>query len=582
MPTSIHKKISKKPKKSSYKYQYPVLVALVIGAFLVRVLGQLDKVFVGGNVWYRGVDAWYHMRLADLTAAHFPSFLKWDMYALFPNGHQVGYLPLNSWIIGLFGQIFNHEVVGAFLPPILGSLTLVSVYFIGREVFSGKVGLLACLLVAVLPGEFLHRTLLGFTDHHALETFFMTTTFLLFLKSYKTNQLRWSILTGISLGLYHLSWAGTSLFVFIIGIWTWLEFLRRFKKQEDIYPLCKLVSIPVLIGFAIAYASLSAEAKLVSLGVLVISLTLWLLTKYVKDREAVLFALTVLVPVGLAIVGFFHSWHDLLVTFFWKGGTGTVQEAAPLTLGVILSTYGIAFFMILGGLYLCPRNKSTGLFLIWSVILILMSLGQRRWGYYTVVPVSLLASYFTFRIAQFMQPQVRIAVTVVVVFFLLMPNIQGTIRLLNLPNNIDANWYVALTWLQKNSPDPFPDSYYLSTEQKAEPQYGVLCWWDYGHWTIRVAKRVPTDTPTVGTGMDTKFFTAQTEEEALKVAKGIQYVIIDRTLLEGKWYAVARRNKVPDMKVQDSQLYRLWTEQSPNWTQVFQKGAVKIFERSTK
>lgn len=580
MPTSTRKRTLKKQKQSSSRYEYPILGVLVVGAFLLRVLGQLDKVFVGGNVWFRGVDAWYHMRLADVTAIHFPSFLRWDTYSLFPGGHQVGYLPLNSWIIGLFGQVLDPEVVGALLPPVLGALTLIPVYLIGKELFRGRVGLVASLLVAVLPGEFFHRTLLGFTDHHVLETFFMTTTFLLFLYSYRTSKLKWSILAGVSLGLYHLSWAGAPLFILILGIWTWLEFLRRFKRNEDIYPLCKIVSIPILVGALVSYPFLSSQAKLISAGVLCVSVTLWLLTKYAKDRETILFALTVLVPIGLAVVGSFYDWHDLLVTFFWKGGTGTVEEAIPLDPLAVLATYGIAFFIMLGGLWFCPKNRTTGFFLVWSVILVLMSLGQRRWGYYTVVPVSLLASYFTFRVADWMRSYVRVAVVIVIVTFMLIPNIQGTIRIATLPNNINADWYVALTWMEENTPDPLPGNYYLSLDQTKAPTYGVLSWWDYGHWIIRIARRIPTDSPTLTSNADAKFFAARTEEEALSIVKGIQYVIIDRTLVEGKWYAVALRGSDKGMRVEDSQLYRLWTDQSTNWTKVFEKGDVRIYERN--
>lgn len=567
-------------RRSSNRYIYPVLGLLVIGAFLVRVLGQLDKVFVGDNVWYRGVDAWYHMRLADVTATHFPSFLRYDVYALFPNGHVVGYLPLNAWIIGLFGQLFNYETVGAFLPPILGALTLVPVYFIGKELFNVRVGLIASLLAAVLPGEFLHRTLLGFTDHHALEALLMTTTFLFFLLAYKSNKLKWMLLAGLSLGLYQLAWAGAPLFVLILGVWTWLEFLRRFKKSEDIYSLCKLVSIPIGIGLVVPYAFLGTEAKLVSIGALCVSASLWALTRYIKSREVILFALALLVPIGLTVVGFFYSWHDLLVTFFWKGGIGTVQEAAFLTPDVMFATYGISFFMMLGGLWFCPKNKNTGLFLVWSVVLLLMTLGQRRWGYYAVFPVALLASYLTYQVAQWMQHLVRVAVVVIIVAFMLIPNIQGTIRLAQLPNNIDSDWYVSLTWLEKNSPDPFPEGAYQSAQQTEKPEYGVLCWWDYGHWVARISKRAPTDTPTVGTGMGERFFTATTEESALKNAKGVQYVIVDRELLEGKWYAIAQRGGVPSMSVESSELYRLWTEQSPNWIKIFERGRVKIYERA--
>ncbi|KKL77731.1 hypothetical protein LCGC14_2031930, partial [marine sediment metagenome] len=208
---------------------------------------------------------------------------------------------------------------------------------------------------------------------------------------------------------------------------------------------------------------------------------------------------------------------------------------------------------------------------------------QRRWGYYTVIPISLLAAYFTFTITQWVKPQVRVAVVIIIIAFLLMPNINNTIRLSQLPNNITADWYVTLTWLEKNTPDPFikEDTYYqLKVEEKT--QYGVLTWWDYGHWVIRIAKRVPTDSPTLTSNIDAQFFTSETEEEAAKALRdlNIKYIIVDRTLVEGKWYAIARRGGKEDLDVKESMLWRLWTNKAIEYEKVFERGDIKVFERS--
>ncbi|GAI16774.1 unnamed protein product, partial [marine sediment metagenome] len=51
------------------------------------------------------------------------------------------------------------DAVGAYVPAILGTLTIIPVYFIGKELFNRWVGILAAALVAILPGEFLNRSL---------------------------------------------------------------------------------------------------------------------------------------------------------------------------------------------------------------------------------------------------------------------------------------------------------------------------------------------------------------------------------------------------------------------------------------
>ncbi len=310
---------------------------------------------------------------------------------------------------------------------------------------------------------------------------------------------------------------------------------------------------------------------------------LWLITKYVKDREQILFGLTILVPVGLAITGFFYSWHDLLITFFWKGGT-TVQEVGWLEPSIMFATYGMTFLLMVGGLWFCPKNKFTYMFLIWSLILIASSIGQRRWGYYTIIPISLLASYFTYKITLWVYPHTRVAVVTIIILFLLFPSIGGTIQLSKFSNNINADWYTTLTWLEQNTPEPFPDknAYYKSNvEEQAE--YGILSWWDYGHWIIKIGRRVPLDSPTQSSGIPASFFVAQTEEEAEKALRGlnIKYVIIDKTLITGKWYAVARRGEKEDLDVKESFLWKLWIEEAIGYEKIYERGDIKVYERLT-
>jgi len=82
--------------------------------------------------------------------------------------------------------------------------------------------------------------------------------------------------------------------------------------------------------------------------------------------------------------------------------------------------------------------------------------------------------------------------------------------------------------------------------------YGTLSWWDYGHWVLRIGRRIPVANPT-GRGAEraARFLTATSEEEAEAQARGVvRYVIVDDglpliltepdDLLLGKFNAVAR------------------------------------------
>ena len=181
----------------------PVITAialLVIAgiSLYIRVALPYDQVFVDGAAWFKGVDSWYHMRLVDNLLHHFPHLISFDPYTLYPHGFTVSWPPFFDWLVAGgawlagFGSPTQHiiDAVGAYIPAILGTLTIFPVYFIGKELFNRWVGVISAALVAILPGEFLNRSQLGFTDHHVAESVFSTTAILFLILAVKKARER--------------------------------------------------------------------------------------------------------------------------------------------------------------------------------------------------------------------------------------------------------------------------------------------------------------------------------------------------------------------------------------------------------
>jgi len=142
-------------------------------AFFLRVYFPYDKIFVGEWIKFAGVDAYFQMRLVDSIVHNFPHLTDFDPYFTYPGGGVTSTIYLFNrflagiiWVIGL-GSPTQHtiDVVGAYFPAVLGALTVIPVYFIGKELFGRWAGLLSAGLIAIMPGEFLGRSVLGFTDH---------------------------------------------------------------------------------------------------------------------------------------------------------------------------------------------------------------------------------------------------------------------------------------------------------------------------------------------------------------------------------------------------------------------------------
>ena len=431
------------------------LALIVVGTFLLRVLPQWDIIFVKGQVWFRGVDAWYHMRLADNLMTNFPVPLTWDAYA----NSGVGFYPLTSWVIAGFGRLgLNCDLVGVFLPPIIGCLVIILVYFLGRKLFGKGVALLGCLLVAVLPGEFLHRTMLGFADQHMFEVLFMVVTILLLLNYKKVG---YAIGAGFTLGLYMLNWHGAAFFLFILGVWYAIEF---FTGKVHTRNFLLVIAVATVISFTYLRTAVDGLTNLTALGLLLlVPMSLEGLSYLIKDRRTFYWTIGSISVVGLVVANYIlvpiliHEGADLFSLFgpvFWGFGSA-IGETLPTSPTVAFSAYGISFLLFFGGLYYAHRNKVSMLFLVWSTILLLATIGQRRWGYYFTIPLSLLTAYFVFEVSKWTKPNLRSAAVVVTCFFLIFPTVRGTVGVAVLENNIDKDWYNTCVWLKENTPDQF-------------------------------------------------------------------------------------------------------------------------------
>lgn len=117
----------------------------------------------------------------------------------------------------------------------------------------------------------------------------------------------------------------------------------------------------------------------------------------------------------------------------------------------------------------------------------------------------------------------------------------------NIGGGMNSDWKAALTWLGEDSPDPGVD--YCATFAASDREtfeyppeaYGVISWWDYGHWITFVSKRIPHANPfQAGAGTAADFF-IETDADAASAQLdelGIRYIITDIEMTTGKFWAM--------------------------------------------
>jgi len=530
-----------------------ILVAAFFGvALFIRVVFPYDKVFVGDWIKFTGVDAYYFIRLVDNLVHNFPHLIAFDPYLLYPGGWTISaqtfwpYLISGiTWLCG-FGSPSQHtvDIIGVYFPAVLGALTTIPVYFIGKTLFNRWAGVMAAGLVAIFPGEFLGRSILGFTDYHVAEVMFTTVTMLFLILAVKagrdkqltlgnllhrqwaivTKPFIYSILAGIFLGIYFLTWAGALLFVFIIFAYLVIQFIIDHLKNRSTEYLCFVSTLIFAVTFLMFLPLHPDRMVFASFTIaVIIPIVMAVLSYFMASRNikpiiypAAIIGLGLVSLAVLRIVNpsLLHSMIGPLNIFLWPVGT-TVLEMQPLLFPGGNFSWALAWgnfttgfylsFVSLGILvYLIIKRGETEktAFVVWSLIILAATLSMRRFAYYFVVNVALLTGYLSWLVLDFSgfrklamkhadKPEesrkkvkskrqegsgsstnvVTMSLGVLVVLFgvflpnfgLYSPDIGNAVDTAKQATFAPSDaWYESLTWLETNTPDPFgaPDFYY--------------------------------------------------------------------------------------------------------------------------
>jgi dolichyl-diphosphooligosaccharide--protein glycosyltransferase len=421
---------------------YSLLALVFLLSLILRIAVPWDHVFSGTWIKFTDNDAYFYVRLLDNLARPFPSLGGLDPYYIYPDGIGLGGRPLFfvylmgfiAWLLG-GGTPSQHTVdlVGVLFPAVTGALLVFPVFLIGRAAFNKWAGLVAAGFIALMPGEFLVRTLLGNTDSHALEILLSTLFMLFLLLSVKSGKaldgmpdraglkkfarpLIYGALAGLSLGFYLLSWAGALLFVFISFTWLALQFIADYLCGRPSGYLAVTGLSTFIVALLMSLTMPGATMTWISLAVAALSsLALAALSALMRKGRlaAPYYPLTAVTLAGAGLwVAFIISPQfmgaalNTLTNFFsWTAGAG-IAETQPLliqqgsfTFALVWGNYTAASVMALAALsiviYRAFRRGEPEILLlvVWSIVALLSALAMRRFAYYLAINAAVLAGY---------------------------------------------------------------------------------------------------------------------------------------------------------------------------------------------
>ncbi|MDP7569960.1 MAG: STT3 domain-containing protein, partial [Myxococcota bacterium] len=204
-------------------------LALFGGALLVRAL-PAAHVLSQGIVFFRGPDSYYHMRRIVYAIQNFPEILVSDPYVQFPHNAQPIWPPLFDWVSAALllpfaggGNWLRVEQAAAWIPPILGAITAVATWSVGRRLFDDRAAFGAGALLCILGGHFTYSRV-GALDHHVavalVTTLLLGATLAALGRDSARRVLRSAAAVGVWIAVSLLIWPGSLLYaaISLIGL----------------------------------------------------------------------------------------------------------------------------------------------------------------------------------------------------------------------------------------------------------------------------------------------------------------------------------------------------------------------------
>ncbi|MEE3329428.1 MAG: STT3 domain-containing protein [Myxococcota bacterium] len=217
--------------------QWAAPLALFLLALLFRSL-PFGRVFTDERTVFTGNDAWYHMhRVRDsLAPGNWPSLIDFDPLLNWPHGARAIWTPFFDLIVSTFtlpfhavGGLAAAEIAAAWLPPLLGALCVVVLYFAARELTDETTARIAGALLAVLVSHTWYSQV-GFVDHHVAVTLLAALMLLLAMQFARAPDLSGSALLSAAQATAILLWPGALLHVVFIEVGTNLALAQRSQR----------------------------------------------------------------------------------------------------------------------------------------------------------------------------------------------------------------------------------------------------------------------------------------------------------------------------------------------------------------
>jgi len=264
-----------------------ILALLFAVALFVRTYFGYD-IASDGYLVSGGSDSYYWQRIIDYSAETGKQ-LYWDPSINYPDGIRNPRPPFYSMSVvvpavlaeGLFASL--DDALGWSLlwsTAFWGALTIIPTYFVGKETFGRRAGLVAAFFLAVMPAH-VQRSVFSDADHDSFILFFIVLTFYFLLRAVKTQEHRrwveswrswssiktgmasyfkesrtpvlYSLMAGVAYGCVIMAWVGFGYVTVLILAYYIVQILLNKFKGFDSTSVTVIVLITMAFGYLLSF-----------------------------------------------------------------------------------------------------------------------------------------------------------------------------------------------------------------------------------------------------------------------------------------------------------------------------------------
>lgn len=475
-----------------------------------------------------------------LTSCHTQQgYFNWhDIQTWYPYGRNVaGTSQVGLQLTGAFSYLFFHDVLGIpvgyydFLvafPVIVGSLTIIPLYYLVKKLSNSAGGIFAALIFAVSP-PILERGNLGWFKSEPLSLFASAIGAYFFLSVYNSKNsardvLIRGLIAGIMFGYSMIDWGGGDEFVLIFGlVFLIAPFIKNIDLQKTVQGGAALVGALLLISAVTPRPGPSIITDLIGLpliGTWVFAFVSYMVKRY-GDPAAftrnlikilLIFIFGGLLLVSFGGIGSISGRYLTVIYSQYRTSDPLVQsvaEQAVPTGSQFFSDYAAIILLAGFGAYIALRRRSIeGVFaLVLAITGVYIASSFSRLMVYSTLALGVLGAIGLIELSEsILRPtvstvsrkksriyesrsEVKVVFTILMVALIAIPifvpastsngyslSHSGWIASANVPVSV-ANGGTAFTtsstdWLQA-----------FSWMRTLGSSTTIASWWDYGYWT---------------------------------------------------------------------------------------------------